>query len=344
MSLFQGTPAVRRLTREDCLRYAAEARDPFRYANWEESQHPRDPDGQFSEQHGVRPGFHPLKRHVTGKDEAGKDTTEYRHGHGPALEKEFHERVKAMALPPAWTGVQVAADPDSDLQAVGYDEKGREQRVYSATHNNRAKAEKFLRVKAMVAELPKLDDKIKAVLGNGATPVEKDTAVAVLLIRRSGFRVGSKRDTGAKVQALGASTLTGKNVKVKGDEITFDFIGKKGVHIEQRIQDAELAALLKDRINDSKPLFQTDPGKVRGFVKAATGPAFKTKDLRTVVAAETALETIRDMKAPQGEKEFRKARLEVGRKVAAKLGNTASVALASYIPDEVFGQWQAKIS
>src|SRR5688500_20082636 len=36
-------------------------------------------------------------------------------------------RIRALAIPPAWTEVRVCADPDGHLQAVGRDARGRKQ-------------------------------------------------------------------------------------------------------------------------------------------------------------------------------------------------------------------------
>ncbi|MGH2619466.1 MAG: phage portal protein family protein, partial [Anaerolineales bacterium] len=105
-----------------------------------------------------------------------------------------HARVKALRLPPAWSDVRVSRDPESPLQAVGYDRKGREQRVYSAEHSEKATAEKFARVKALVAELPKIDMAIRHTLSGPAGP-DQEAAATLLLMRKTGFRIGSERDT-----------------------------------------------------------------------------------------------------------------------------------------------------
>ncbi len=39
-------------------------------------------------------------------------------------------RIKALALPPAWTDVWICTDPPGHIQAVGTDEAGRQQYRY----------------------------------------------------------------------------------------------------------------------------------------------------------------------------------------------------------------------
>ena len=235
-----------------------------------------------------------------------------------------------MALPPAWTGVQIAADPTSPLQAVGFDSKGRMQYRYSAEHSEQAAVVKFARVKEFVSKLPGVRQKIQESM-RSEDPAEREAASVLALIDKTGFRVGSERDTGAEVQAHGATTLDASHVDVSGDKVTFKFIGKKGVAIEQTIRDPGVARMISDRQSKGGKLFHTSDSEVRDYLKKIAGD-FKVKDFRTAVAADTALQSIESIAAPKNKKEFEKKRKEVGTIVAAKLGNTATVALASYIP------------
>jgi len=280
----------------------------------------------------TRPGFIGTQR---------KEDGSYVDSSGKNLPEEIQQRIRSLRLPPAWKDVQISENSDSDLQALGKDAKGRYQYVYSAAHSERQSAAKFNRVKQFVKSLPSLTSAVRRDLEKGG--VEGDNAALILLMRKTGFRVGSEADTKAAKEALGASTLTDKNVKINGDEITFDFIGKKGVSIKQKIKDRELAAILRPRLKRGGKLFQTTDNKVRQYMKKATGEDFKPKDLRTVVAAETALNAMQSMDFPKNEKEFKKNRTIVGKQVAEKLGNTPTVALASYIPPEVFSQWKSQL-
>jgi len=47
------------------------------------------------------------------------------------------------------------------------------------------------------------------------------------------------------------------------------------------------------------------------------------------------------MPAPKDEKTYKKQVLEVAKVISAKLGNTPTVALQSYIAPQVFAQWRA---
>ena len=71
-----------------------------------------------------------------------------------------------------------------------------------------------------------------------------------------------------------------------------------------------------------------------------TSGDFKTKDLRTLLAHDLAAREVAARPAPTTQKEYDKARREVGAVVYASLGNTPAVALGSYIDPAVFGSWQ----
>lgn len=249
------------------------------------------------------------------------------------------ERLKKLRLPPAWTDVRLSIDENSPLQATGKDAKGRTQYVYSVEHSEKKAAEKFARVKEFVGKLPAIREKLKQDLNSG-NPAEE--AMVLWLIDKTGFRVGSDTDTQAKAKAFGASTLLGSHVRAEGGKLSFDFIGKKGVRIQQQSDDPVLVEKLGERAGREGKLFNTNDAKVRDYLHGVAGD-FKVKDFRTAVAGEAAMKAIAEIPAPKNAKEYVKSRAQVGKMVAAKLGNTPSVALASYIPPEVFESWQANL-
>lgn len=252
-------------------------------------------------------------------------------------------RLKALTIPPGWTHVRLNTDPKADLQAVGIDAKGRAQYRYHAAHAASAAAEKFARLKAFTAELPSIRQQVLADLKNRSLSAQdRDSAAVLYLIDQTGFRVGSDRETGAEVQAYGASTLLARQVHLDGDTATFRFIGKKGVQIEQTLTDHRLAQILAPRLKAGGRLFPaTTDAHVRDYLHARDG-LFKVKDFRTSVATVTALRAIKDMPMPTSAAAFARAQRDVSVIVAAKLGNRPAEALKSYIDPAVFARWKAR--
>lgn len=249
-------------------------------------------------------------------------------------------RHKELGVPPAWKDVRINKDKDADLLATGIDAKGRKQYIYSAQHSERAAASKFARLKDFNEQLPGIRKRVAADLRNPElSDADREAASALMLIDRTGFRVGSDTETGAEKQAYGASTLLAEHVTIQGDTVTFRFVGKKGVDIEKSVKDRELVAMIKPRVSAGGKLFKTSDAKVRDYLHSRDGD-FKVKDFRTWHGTTEALHRIKSIAVPTSEAEFKRARNTIGDYVAAALGNTRAVALTSYIDPAVFSKWK----
>lgn len=257
-----------------------------------------------------------------------------------------HEaRMKALKVPPGVSNVRLNDNPKAPLQARWTDSKGREVRLYSAEHSEKAAAEKWQRVKDFhkSGAAAKVMSAAKRDMANGnLTDRERDTAAVMYLVAKTGFRIGSDRATGAEVQAFGASTLQKQHIKLKGSTIQFSFTGKKGVSISKTLESKELASYLGQRLKSLKPsqnVFEATDNDARDYVKANGGGKFKVKDFRTWQATAVALKEIKKLPAPTTQTQANKQRKQVATVVSDHLGNTPTVALNSYIPPFVFDSW-----
>jgi DNA topoisomerase-1 len=293
-------------------------------AEWNESDHPRAENGEFGSGGGGGSASVGLKSHES--------------------RESWPEHIKVLKIPPAWKDVRVSDNPDADLLAIGKDTKGRPQYVYSQKFQQSQAALKFARIKSLESDAPMIKDQLSTLTKSNDRKVA-DHADCANLIFKMGIRPGSDSDTKAKVKAYGATTLEGKHVVTEGDETYLRFTGKKGVAINLHVDDPELASNLRKRAGDAGEngrLF----GGVRGgslldFVHGELDHGgYKTKDFRTLLANNQASDVIARMPAPKSEKEYKKAVLEVAKQVSAKLGNTPTVALQSYINPAVFGAWR----
>lgn len=251
------------------------------------------------------------------------------------------EDVNRLRIPPAWTDVFVSPDPDSPLQAVGRDAKGREQRIYSDAHHQAQAAAKFARIRELRNHHPAIEARAEADALAG-----DDTAGAVLLISRMGLRPGSDADTGAERKAYGATNLLAKHVEVDGDTVRLRFVGKKGVDLDLSVRDGALARVVRPRLEGKAPgdrLLDTDERRARQYL-AALAPGFKLKDLRTLLGTVLAQRLVASMPVPSTRKQYTAQRREIARQVSARLGNTPAVALSSYIDPAVFGSWDAALA
>jgi len=296
---------------------------------WNEEDHPRDDLGRFGEGTG---GY------------TNKDGQWYQNG--KPVSAEIQQRMKDLAVPPGWSRVSLNPDTEAVLLATGKDSKGRTVYIRSAETDAESAAEKFARlqefngVQATIRETA-LRDMQDTSLG----AKERDAAAALALISVTGFRPGSMKDTGAKVQAYGASTLLSSQVKISGSRLSFTFTGKKGVSITHETEHAALAKYISGRIkeNGEGRVFPLKDAAVRDYFHRVGGEGFKVKDYRTWHGTTQALKAIANMPTPTTPQEYKHARAAVGDTVSAFLGNTRGVALESYIHPAVFSKWEAEL-
>src|SRR4029079_2992926 len=81
----------------------------------------------------------------------------YRTSNGKILrDAEERERIRSLAVPPAWTEVWICRDARGHLQASGRDAKGRKQFRYHGRWRQIRDAQKYDRMIAFGKALPKI--------------------------------------------------------------------------------------------------------------------------------------------------------------------------------------------
>lgn len=261
----------------------------------------------------------------------------------PGDRETWPDHIRALKIPPAWTDVRTNSDPKANLQAIGKDSAGRAQYVYSKSFQESQAGIKFSRIKELDA---KFDGIRKQNQGNMKSPDSRirEHAECASLVMTMGIRPGSDMDTKAKVKAYGATILLGKHVIQEGDQVRLRFVGKKGISLDLPVRDRGVASMLRrraDRVGAEEPLFpQVSGGSLLNYTHTLNGGKFKTKDFRTLMGTREAMNQMKTMKAPATAKAYKKSVLGVAKTVAAKLGNTPTVALQSYIHPAVFSAWR----
>src|SRR4051794_28479669 len=104
------------------------------------------------------------------------------------------ERIRALAIPPAWTEVWICPAPQGHLQATGVDAAGRKQYRYHDVWRARRDRQKFEEMLQFARALPRLRRRVardlRAVQDGGVTR-ERVLACAARLLDRGFFRIGS---------------------------------------------------------------------------------------------------------------------------------------------------------
>jgi len=258
------------------------------------------------------------------------------------------ERIRALAIPPAWKDVWIAPSARAKVQATGVDAAGRKQYLYHPEYRARQEQAKYDKLIRFAEKLPQLRQAMSEHMELEGLPEEKVGAVAVRLINLGWFRVGSDRYAKTS-RTFGITTLRKSHVGVRGSRISFRYRGKHGIMIHSAIVDPELAAAMKDLIEQpGARLFKfevegaycnLDQRRLNGYIRAHMGDEFTAKDFRTWGGTLTAAVELAQKELPETETDAKRRVSEVMRKVGKKLGNTAAIARSSYVSPAVVEQY-----
>jgi DNA topoisomerase IB len=267
------------------------------------------------------------------------------------------ERIRELAIPPAWEDVWICPWPLGHIQATGVDAAGRKQYRYHDAWRERRDREKFEEMERFADALPRLRRRVAKDLKRQGMPRERTLALAVRLLDRGFFRIGSE-DYAEENDTYGIATMRKRHVTVDGDTVVFDYEAKGGKRRVQTIGDPEVANLvstLKRRRGGGHDLLVYKQGgrwvdvksaDINQYVKEATGDDFSAKDFRTwsaTVIAAIALAVAGD--DGSGSKTARKrAKTRAIKDVARFLGNTPAVCRTSYIDPRVFDRFDGGLT
>jgi DNA topoisomerase-1 len=153
-------------------------------------------------------------------------------------------RIRALAIPPAYTDVWICPDPRGHLQATGRDARGRKQYRYHPRWRHVRDETKYDRMLAFGQALPAIRARVARDLALPGLPREKVLATVVRLLETTLIRVGN--DTYAKSnKSYGLTTMCDKHVHIDGSSVRFAFRGKSGVKHEISARDQRLARIVK---------------------------------------------------------------------------------------------------
>jgi DNA topoisomerase-1 len=289
---------------------------------------------------GVRRRWH-LDLHGIRREGTKETGFTYRGASGKAIDDEkTRARIVRLRIPPAWQEVRIARSDSAPLQAVGVDKKGRTQYLYHARFRASQEEAKFRRVVEFGESLPALRRRVRRDLAAPPLSREQVLAAIVRLIDQGFFRVGN--DKSAESEATyGLTTIRGKHVKVDGEDLLFDYVGKWRKAQKRAIRDREVAlvveALKKLRqpelfaFRDDARIRDVKDRHVNDYIQSIIGDDFTAKDFRTW--AGTLLCSIAlamEGQAPSKTERKRKIKRAV-EATAEQLGNTPAVCRSSYI-------------
>src|SRR5215213_6838234 len=137
------------------------------------------------------------------------------------------ERIRSLAIPPAYTDVWICAKANGHIQATGRDAKGRKQYRYHPRFREVRESTKYEHMLEFAKSLPAIRQKVAEHMALRGLPREKVLATVVHLLEATLIRIGNE-DYAKQNKSYGLTTLRDKHVQVDGAELRFDFKGKSG--------------------------------------------------------------------------------------------------------------------
>lgn len=265
--------------------------------------------------------------------------------HDPAI----LARIKALAIPPAYTDVWISPSANTHLQATGRDAKGRKQYRYHPRWREQRERTKFDHLLAFGQALPRIRKRASADLGLPGLPREKVLAALVQLLDRTLIRVGN-REYAVANQSFGLTTLRDRHVAIDGGTVRFRFRGKSGVEHAITLSDRRLARVVK-RCRDlpGYHLFQyldangerqeIDSADVNDYLRAIGDDDFTAKDFRTWAGTVGCLLALGECAPAESPTVARQHLVSAIKATAAQLGNTPAVCRNSYIHPAVIAAY-----
>ena len=283
---------------------------------------------------------------------------EYRDENGERIDDiDTVERIRELAIPPAWTDVWICPYPNGHIQAIGTDAAGRKQYRYHQRWRERRDQIKFDKMTEFARALPTLRRVAAKDVRRRRFPRERVLAGAVRLLDRGFFRIGGEEYAEAN-ESYGLATMKKQHVTLGPDySISFDFPAKSGKQQVKSLVDPDVyrlvEALKRRRAGGAELLayqadgawFDVKSADINAYIKEATGADFSAKDFRTWTGTVMAAIALAVSGPVATSKTGRKrAMTRAIQEVAHYLGNTPAVARASYIDPRVFDRYAAGVT
>jgi DNA topoisomerase-1 len=279
------------------------------------------------------------------RKKAGKGFTYVRPGGGKVDDATTLNRIRKLAVPPAYTDVWICPKANGHIQATGRDAKGRKQYRYHPAFREIRESTKYEKMMEFARSLPAIRAKVTEHMALPGLSREKVLATVVNLLESTLIRVGND-DYAKQNKSYGLTTLKDGHVKVNGSELRFQFKGKSGKSWSLQVKDRRVARIVRacqdlpgqelfQYIDDQGERRDVTSSNVNAYLREITGQDVTAKDFRTwhgTVLAALALQEFQSFDTQAVVKKNIKAAIE---HVASRLGNTPTICRKCYIHPEV---------
>jgi DNA topoisomerase-1 len=261
------------------------------------------------------------------------------------------ERIRSLAIPPAYTDVWICPFPNGHIQATGRDARGRKQYRYHPRWRETRDATKYEHMAEFAEVLPLIRARVAADLRRKELTREKVLATVVRLLETTLIRIGND-DYAKENGSFGLTTLRNKHVRVDGGTMRFAFKGKSGKTWKLGLQDRRVAKVVREcqdlpgqelfawRDEDGTPHDVTS-GDVNDYLREITGRDITAKDFRTWAGTVMAALALREFEAFDTQAAAKRNIRAAIEKVSARLGNTPTVCRKCYVHPDLLDGYMA---
>lgn len=276
----------------------------------------------------------------------------YIYDNKPLKDKAQKERIRKLAIPPAWTNVWICSLENGHIQATGFDLRNRKQYKYHQLWHTLRNETKFHRLYEFGKLLPSMRLKIEEDLAKKELCEEKVIATVISLMERTYIRIGND-DYSKLYGSYGLTTFKDNHVKINGDTIHFSFKGKKGIFHEISLRNRKLARMVQHcRDIPGKELFQyfdkdgnrksVDSGSVNRYIKESSGGDFSAKDFRTWAGTLNILRAFKSIGQAETDTDCKKNIVAALDDVSKKLGNSRTICRKYYVHPGIIKLYEEK--
>jgi DNA topoisomerase-1 len=264
-------------------------------------------------------------------------------------DKTLH-RMRALAIPPAWTQVWICPDPRGHIQATGRDVRRRKQYRYHAEWREVRDQNKYGRMVAFVRGLPKIRARIARDMERQGLPREKVLATVVRLLETTMIRVGNE-EYARENHSFGLTTMRSRHVRIKrSGAVRFFFRGKSGKEHEVEILDRRVATIIRQcqdlpgqelfqYLDDNGDRRHVDSDDVNQYLREISGQDFTAKDFRTWAGTLLAARALQEFEQFDTRAQAKRNIVTAIEAVAKLLGNTRAVCRKCYVHPAIFDSY-----
>lgn len=289
-------------------------------------------------------------------DEAG--ITRHRKGDGfiyrlpdgkTVRDKDTLDRIKSLAIPPAYEDVWICVHANGHLQATGRDARGRKQYRYNPRFREHRETQKFEHMIEFARALPGIRERVRADMAKKGLPRDKVVATVVALLESTLIRVGNE-DYARDNKSYGLTTLREKHVDVNGAELRFRFKGKSGKHWKLKLSDRRVAKVIRacqdlpgqnlfQFIGEDGEQHAVTSADVNAYLREVAGTDITAKDFRTWAGTVLAALALREFESFDTQALAKKNVRAAIVRVSERLGNTPTICRKCYVHPEIFSTY-----